>query len=575
MSVAVALLLIAAAMTAKSATKPAPADAIFINGDIYTGAMLVPKADGPALTAKVLPRAQALAVKDGLVLAVGTTREIEKLHGKHTQVIDLGGRFVMPGFNDAHLHVALGGFRKLDIDLVGTASLADMLQRIAVRARSTPAGQWLQGRGWDQTRWSGQQLPSRQDLDAVTDGHPAIFTRIDGHIAVVNSVASQAAGITKATADPSGGQIDRDASGETTGILRESAMALVNNRIPPPTPSTRRAAIELVLTEAAQSGLTSLQDSTTWEDFLVYEELEHDGKLTARISAWQPFDTPLKVLQEHRTHHSATDPLLRLGMLKGYMDGTLGSRTAALLQPYSDDPKNSGLVQYEPAKLNEMADERAGAGFQLGFHAIGDRGVQIALDAFEEAQRYVREHDLQSATGKRGLRYRVEHGQVIAPTQFERFRRLGVIVSAQPNHLLTDMYWAEAHLGPERARYSYPWRQFLENGVLLAYGTDYPVEPITPFRGIYASVTRQNETGTKTYFSEQRLTIDETLAAYTSAAAYAEFTERDKGTLEPGKFADFVVLDRDLTKATPREILATRVLRTVVGGRTVYEAKDF
>jgi hypothetical protein len=516
-------------MTAKTKESSAgPADAIFINGNIYVGAEFLPNAQRPpALSVKTLPRAQAIAVKNGHVLAVGQSAEVMKLRGKNTQVIDLGGRFVMPGFNDAHLHMALGGFKKLDVDLVGTTSLADMQQRIAARVKTTAPGLWLKGRGWDHTKWAEQKLPSRQDLDAVTGDHPAIFVRVDGHIAVANTAALRAAGITKDTPAPQGGQIDKDANGEPTGILRERAtMDLVNNKIAAPLPAVRRKALELALQDAAQWGLTSVQDSAVWEDFLIYEDLEREGKLTARIYAWQPFDTPVSLLQEHRAHHAATD-MLRFGMLKGYMDGSLGSRTAALLQPYSDDPKNTGLVQYEPAKLNAMADERAAAGFQLGFHAIGDRGAEIALNAFEEAQRYAREHKTANSATSGDFRFRIEHDQVITPAQYARYRQLGVIASMQPCHLLTDMNWAEARIGVERAKDSYPWRRFLNSGVQVPFGTDYPVEPLTPFRGIYSAVTRMNEAATKSYFPEEKLTIDEAIAGYTSAAAYAEFTEKN------------------------------------------------
>jgi predicted amidohydrolase YtcJ len=551
-----------------------PADAIFINANVYAGARLAAGPQG-ALSAQVLPAAQAIAVKDGRVLATGSDAEIKKLKRKHTQVVDLGGRFIMPGFNDAHLHMALGGFKMLDVDLGGVASLAEMQQRIADKVKTSAPGEWIKGRGWDHTKWADQKLPTRQDLDTVSNGHPAIFVRVDGHIAVANTAALQMAGITKTTRAPQGGQIDLDANGELTGILRERAtMDLVNTRIPVPPLSRRRQAIELALKDAAQHGLTSLQDSALWEDFLVYEDLEREGKLTARIYAWMPFNTQLDVLEQHRAHHPANDPMLRFGMLKGYMDGSLGSRTAALLQPYSDDPKNSGLPQYEPVQLQKMADERAAAGFQMGFHAIGDRGAQLALDAFEGAQRYVREHSpTQTGTPLREFRFRIEHDQVITPEQFAQFRKLGVVASMQPNHLLTDMNWAEARIGPERAKTSYPWKQFLTSGVLLAFGTDYPVEPLTPFRGVYAAVTRQNEAGNKSYYVEQKLTIHEALAAYTYGAAFAEFAEREKGTLEPGMLADFIVLDRDLTRAQPQEILRTNVLRTVVGGRTVFEAK--
>ena len=310
-----------------------------------------------------------------------------------------------------------------------------------------------------------------------------------------------------------------------------------------------------------------MQDNSDWEDFLVYEELEKEGKLTLRISEWLMFNQPLALLQEHRAHHPAEDPMLHTAMLKGFMDGSLGSRTAALMAPYTDDPGNSGLPQYDQATLNRMAVERSAAGFQLGFHAIGDRAAQMALDAFAEAER-----DAHQNHRERDFRFRIEHDQIIDPGQIDEYRKLGVIASVQPNHLLTDMSWAVERIGPERAKTSYPWRSFLDQGVRIAFGTDYPVEPITPFRGVYSAVTRKNEAGTKEYFPAQKLTIQEALAAYTTGAAYAQFAEKEKGTLAPGMLADFVVLDRDLTKIPPPQILKTQVLRTVVGGKTVYQA---
>ena len=394
-----------------------------------------------------------------------------------------------------------------------------------------------------------------------------MFSRVDGHIAVANTAALKIGGVTGQTPAPEGGKIDHDANGEPTGILRETARDLVESKIPPPSPARRRRAAELALADAARWGITSAQDNSSWDIFLIYEDLEREGKLTLRISEWLAFDDPVSLLETHRAHHPATDPMLHTAMLKGFMDGSLGSRTAALLAPYSDDPGNSGLARYEQAKLNRMAIERAAAGFQIGFHAIGDRAVQMALDAFAAAEAAARENNQ-----SRDFRFRIEHDQVITPDQFAQYRKLGVIASMQPNHLLTDMNWAMERIGPERAKTSYPWKEFLDSGVPLAFGTDYPVEPITPFRGIYAAVTRMNEAGTKSYFPEQKLTIEQALAAYTTGSAYAQFAEKEKGTLAPGMLADFVVLDRDLTKVAPPEILKTRVLRTVVGGRTVYEA---
>jgi predicted amidohydrolase YtcJ len=547
---------------------PTIAEMIFINGDIYTGpdvTAITKNGTLPPFTTKIPNRGiQALAVSGGNIIAAGSNADIQKLKGPKTQVIDLGGHFVMPGFNDAHVHLGSGGFEKLNVDLVGSKSLDDMKQRIAARVKTAGAGEWIVGRGWDHTLWAEQKMPTKADIDSVTGDHPAIFNRVDGHIAIANSAALKAAGVTAQTPDPHGGKIDRDEKGEPTGILRETAMGLVGEKIPPPTAAQRRKAAELALQDAARWGITSTQDNSDWEDFLTYEQMEKEGKLTLRIAEWLPFDAPLDELKKRRTHHSAGDTMLHTTMLKGFMDGSLGSRTAAMLAPYNDDPKNAGIPRYEQDKLDPAAAERASAGFQLGFHAIGDRGARMALDAFAYAIQ---------KSNKKNLRFRIEHDQVVAPEDFKKYKALGVIASVQPNHLLTDMNWAEAHIGPERAKHSYPWKEFEDNGIPLAFGTDYPVEPITPFRGLYAAVTRKNEAGTKEYYPEQKLTIDHAIAAYTTGAAYAEFAEDKKGSLSPGMLADFVVLDRDITKVAPPEILKTRVLRTVVGGKTVYEAK--
>jgi len=535
-------------------------DAVFVHGDIYTQAT-------PA-------RAQAIAVRDGRIVAVGSDAEILKLKGSQTKVVDLGGHFVMPGFNDAHVHLASGGFEKMNANLTGTKSLQEMQHRIGLKVNSAEPGVWIIGRGWDHTMWLGQTLPTRQDLDLITNGHPAIFVRVDGHIAIANTAALQAAGVSGKTQAPQGGKIDLDAKGEPTGILREGAQELVFTKVPSPTQAQHREAAELALANASRWGVTSAQDNSSWNDFLVYEDLERDGKLTVRISEWLTFGDPVSELIEHRAHHPASDPMLHTTMLKGYMDGSLGSGTAALLAPYAHDPKNSGLPQYQQEALNKMAVERVDAGFQLGFHAIGDRAAQMALDAFAVAEASPKAHAAAGATSPRDFRFRIEHDQVIAPSQFVQYKKLGVIASVQPSHLLTDMNWAEDRIGPERAKTSYPWKQFLDAGVPLAFGTDYPVEPITPFRGIYAAVTRQNEAGTKQYYPEQKLTIEQALASYTTGSAYAEFAEKEKGTLAPGMLADFVVLDRDLTKVSPPQILKTEVLRTVVGGKTVFEVPN-
>jgi predicted amidohydrolase YtcJ len=488
-------------------------------------------------------------------------------------VVDLGGHFVMPGFNDAHLHLAEAGFQKLTVDMTGTKSLTEFRDRLRARVETATPGEWIRGGGWDETKWPVKELPSRWDLDEVTTDHPVFLQRTDGHIAVANTRAMQLASITLASKDPAGGQIDRDISGQPTGILRESARDAVIAVIPLPTHDQRRQAIESALQDLAQTGVTSAQDNSLWDDFQIYEELEREGKLTARVTEWLQFRLPLEKLQEQRASHPQSDNMLHTGMLKGFMDGSLGSRTAALLEPYADDPKNSGLPQFEQSELNQMTKERLTHGFQMGFHAIGDKGVQMALDAFADAEKDAQSQKLKAPDGSENYRLRIEHAQVTTPAEIAKFKELKVIASMQPNHLLTDMNWAQARLGPKRAEHSYAWAELLNKGVVLAFGTDFPVEPVTPFRGLYAAITRKSENGKQEYFPQQKLNIEQAISAYTTGSAFAEFAEKDKGKLTAGMLADFVVLDRDLTAVPPEKILGTKVLRTVVGGKTVYESK--
>lgn len=549
-------------------TKP-KADIIFVHANVYTG---VP-ADTPFASVE---RQEAIAVKGDRILAVGKTLDMDKFKGPQTQIVDLGGHFTMPGFNDAHLHLDDAGQTKLSVDLTGVKSLDDLRNRVLAKVEKSRAGEWILGSGWDETLWPVKATPTRWDLDEVSSGHPVFLVRIDGHIAVANTRALQLGSINLASRDPQGGHIDRNETGEPTGILRETAQDSVLNVVPKPTHALRRQGIELALGDLAEHGVTSCQDySPNWENFQIYEELEKEGKLTARISAWLPFDQSVEELRKKRDSHPPSDLMLHTGMLKGFMDGSLGSHTAALIDPYSDDPKNSGLPRYEAGKLNDMTKERVLAGFQIGFHAIGDKGVQMALEAFGEAEKAAKEGKVKAANGGDDYRLRVEHAQVTTPAQVAQFKQLKVIASMQPNHLLTDMRWAQDRLGPKRAATSYAWLSFsnINKGMGLAFGTDYPVEPVTPFRGLYAAITRKSENGKQEYFLDQRLTMDQAIFAYTQGSAFAEFEEKEKGKLVPGMLADFVVLDRDVTASSPEKVLATKVLRTVVGGKTVYEAK--
>jgi predicted amidohydrolase YtcJ len=557
-----------AGQTAQASPDTRPkADIIFMHANVYTG---VP--DNTPFAS--IDREEAIAVRGDRIQAVGKNVDILKLKGPQTQVIDLGGHFTMAGFNDAHLHLDDAGQMKLSVNLTGVKSLDELRERVAKKVEESRPGEWIVGSGWDETLWPVKVAPTRWDLDEVSNGHPVFLVRIDGHIAVANTRALQLGSITLASRDPQGGHIDRNENGEVTGILRETAQAAITDVIPKPSHALRRQGLELALADLAEHGVTSAQDySPNWENFEIYEELEKEGKLTARISEWLPFDEPVEDLSRKRESHPQSDLMLHTGMLKGFMDGSLGSHTAALLQPYADDPKNSGLPRYDPVKLNDMTKERVLAGFQIGFHAIGDKGVQMALDAFAGAEKAARDAQVKAPNGGNDFRLRIEHAQVTTPAQIAQFKQLKVIASMQPSHLLTDIRWAQDRLGPKRAETSYAWLAFLNKGVTLAFGTDYPVEPVSPFRGLYAAVTRKSEDGKLEYFPQQRLTMDQALAAYTQGSAFAEFEEKEKGKIVPGMLADLVVLDRDPTAVSPEKLLGTKVLRTVVGGKTVYEAK--
>ncbi len=575
------LLFSAVLLAVASAHAQSPADIIYLHGNILTGAHLRP--DDPSPTPA---RASAIAITNGKILAAGPDATVLKHKDPQTRIIDLHGTFAMPGFNDAHTHMAEAGREKLSVNLVGVRSLAEMQQRIRTYAATAKPGTWLLGGGWDHTLWANNTLPTRTDLDHVTGNHPAIFARVDGHMAVANSSALAAAGISAGTPDPTGAKIDRDRLGNPNGILREDAASrMVYSKVPPPTLEERRQALNVALDDALANGVTSVQDNSTWEDFLALDELEHTGQLRLRVAEWLDFNQPVAILQERRASHPADDPLLHLTMLKGFMDGSLGSRTAAMEEPYSDDPANSGLPRYDQARLNQMASDRAAAGFQLGFHAIGDRANDMALNAFAAAEQVghpanypatPRNPDAAIVTSASqnfspaDLRLRIEHAQVLLPGDFDRFASQGIIASMQPSHLLTDMKWATARLGPERAKYAYAWKSFLARHVTLAFGTDYPVEPINPFRGLYSAITRQNEAGTMIFQPQEKISLNEAIYAYTQAPAFAEFREHQKGRLEPGYLADLVVLDRDITTASPQQLLHTKVLRTVINGETVY-----
>jgi len=538
-----------------SAAQKTPFTTYYAHGRIYT--------NDPAH-----PWAEAMAVSNGIITCIGKVDHVLLDCGggqEGMETVQLKGQFVMPGFNDAHVHLGAAAAGQVSVSLIGVLSVQEMQKRLAAGVAQHKEGEWITGGGWDHTLWPEKRLPNRQQLDAVAPKNPVILTHISGHVAVANSLALKSAEIDKNTPNPAGGEIEHDAFGEPTGMLKEdAAMSLVKVRIPETPIEKRRKGIELVLENVARNGVTSVQDFSDWADFLVYQQLKEEGKLTVRITEWLPFNLPLNDLQNMRAQGGYKDPWLKTGALKAFIDGALGPRTAAMLEPYSDDPSTSGILAGDPGKLTAMAIQRDKAGFQLAFHAIGDRANRIALEVFEAVAK---------ANGRRDRRDRIEHAQVVAPLDFARFAELHVIASMQPSHQTTDMRWAEDRIGRERIVGAYAWATMLKNGVPLAFGTDYDVEPISPFRGLYACVTRERPDGgpRNGWEPQEKISLADCIRAYTSGSAYAQFEEGKKGELKVGEYADFVILSNDLTKVPPAQFTKTRVLRTVVGGRVVYQ----
>ncbi|MCH6553625.1 MAG: amidohydrolase [Acidobacteria bacterium] len=551
---ALLLLVLLLGLAAGLLSEPPDADVVLTNGNIYTVDVR-------------LGRVEAIAITRGKIAAVGTTEEMQHWVGPETKVIDLEGKFVLPGFNDAHTHLANAGQGSLSVNVEGTRSVAEFQQRIRARLSEFEPGTWVVGRGWDHSLWEENRMPTRADLDAVSTSHPMFFTRVDGHSAVANSLALERAGITRSSEQPEGGEIVRDADGEPTGWLKENATGLVSGLIPAPTSEQRKRGLLLALAEAARYGVTSVQDNSSWEDFLALRELKQEGKLTLRVTEWLPFDAPLNRLEEMRKEGGATDPWLKTGALKGVTDGSGGSLSAAMLEPFANAPDNRGILLYDPEQLKKMVVDRDAAGFQIALHAIGDRANRVALDAFEAALKINK---------RRNARHKIEHAQFVHRDDFARFKELDVLASMQPCHLLADMRWAPTILGSEREYEGYAVGTMRKAGARLAFGTDYPVEHINPLRGLYAAVTREFEDGGPEggWLPGEKVSLEEAIRAYTLGSAFAEFEERRKGTLSPGKFADLIVLSQDITNVSPSELLRTDVLLTMVGGKIVYQKEQ-
>ncbi|HYO47420.1 MAG TPA: amidohydrolase family protein [Gemmatimonadota bacterium] len=552
------------------------ADLIVINAVIYTMDVGV-------------PTAEALAIQGGHVVAVGDTGSIARFRGPGTQVIDAGGKVVLPGLIDAHAHVMGLGRALRILDLVGTESAQEIAQRVRETAASQPAGDWITGRGWDQNDWEAKEFPEKTLLDAAAPDHPVLLSRIDGHAVWVNSQGLEAAGVTAETPDPPGGRIVRDESGQPTGILVDNAMALVAAVIPVADREEREAQLAAATERMVSVGLTGVHDMGVNESELeLYREWAAEGRLDPRVVVYLGADR--ETLDWWDTTGLATvgrqpSPHLKVAGIKFYADGALGSRGAALLSPYDDDPGNVGLLLTDADTLKATVAQAMQGGRQPAIHAIGDRGNRIALDAIELAERGLASARPPTPCATAGgasetcggeppaLRPRIEHVQVVALEDIPRFAELGVIASFQPTHATSDMYWAEERVGPDRIRGAYAWRRLRDAGARLACGSDFPVESPNPFFGIYAAVTRQDQGGWPAggWRSEEQMTREEALSCFTRDAAWAAGMEDEVGTLTPGKRADFVIVDRDPFTVPAEELWKTRVLRTVIDGETVYE----
>jgi len=511
-----------------------------------------------------LQRFEALLIENGKVLATGSHDDLSARAAGAT-VIDGRGRNLLPGLIDAHGHVLSLGEIRTQGDLVGTASLDAALEKIKQFSALHPKDPWVLGRGWNQVIWKLGRFPTAKELDSVVADRPAWFERIDGHAAWANSAAMKLAGIDRHTKDPVGGRIERDAEGNPTGVFVDAAKDLVARKIPAWTPEQRSAALDSALAEMASFGMTGVTDAGIDRDtFALYKRYADEGKLSTRIYAM------IEGTGENFDAISKGGPLIGYGndsltvrSVKLYADGALGSRGAAMLAPYSDDPGNSGLLFYKSDEMTAMIGKALGKGYQVGIHAIGDHGNRQALDSFAAAYQ---------ANGGEGLRNRIEHAQVVSLDDIPRFVTLKLIASMQPTHATSDKNMAEDRIGAERMKGAYAWQTFLKQGTRVAAGSDFPVESANPFLGLHAAVTRQDAAGEPPggWYPDQAMSVTEALRAFTLDAAYAAHAEQTQGTLEPGKWADFILVDQDIFAIEPAKIWSTKVLETWVGGKRVF-----
>ena len=529
------------------------ADLIIKNGKVFTAN-------------DAQPWAEAVACKSGKIIEVGTGRDIDRLIGPATRVLDVQGRLVIPGLIDAHTHFSSGGRSLVSLSFRGVNTIAKVQEMVAAKIKELPPGALVSGSEYDHTLFPGGNWPTREDLDKVSPDNPVVIRRVDGHSIWVNSQALKRSGITRDTKDPFGGEILRNPkTGEPMGILTEAATGMVKVR-GDEVKSTPEQDILRGLEHAARLGLTGVHTDSDLIEIDLYNKLKTEGRLSLRVYAWLPAEGLDSYIRKD-IHQGQGDGMVRVGFQKVFIDGTLGSGTALMFAPFSDEPGKSGLPQMPEAELDALFEKAQAKGYQTGTHAIGDKGVNWVLNAVERALKKF---------GTNDLRHRIEHAQIIAPSDVPRFKQLGVIASMQPTHCTTDMRFCEQRVGKERSKSAYIWRALLDNGAKIAFGSDWPVEPLDPMRGLYSAVTRKNIEGDFPeggWFPEQRLTMEEAVKLFTSGSAYASFEENIKGTLEPGKLADMVVLTKDLFTIPPGEILTTEAAFTILGGRIVFEKK--
>lgn len=529
------------------------ASLIVVNARVWTGN-------------RTRPWAEAVAVRGDRLAAVGSSAEAMKLADPGTRVIDAHGQMVVPGLIDSHVHFVDGGFDLTAVHLRDAATRAEFVARIKAFAATLPPGVWIRGGTWDNTLWGGE-LPTRHWIDSVTPNNPVWLDRVDGHSALANSLALAAAHVTHATPDIAGGTIVRDAAGEPTGVFKDNAQRLVETVVSSPTDAMKDRALDAAMRYVAAQGVTTVMNmGYSWDDFETFQRARAAGRLRTRIYAAVPLARWAE-LRDTIAARGRGDAWLRWGALKAFVDGSLGSHTAAMLQPFSDAPTDTGLFVTPPESLYAWTAAADRAGLQVVVHAIGDRAIRTQLDIFERV-----EHE----NGPRDRRFRIEHAQHLAPADIPRFAALGVIASMQPYHAIDDGRWADRVIGTERARTTYAFRSLLDAGATLAFGSDWDVAPATPIEGIYAAVTRRTLDGAHPdgWVPEQKITVEEALRAYTVDGARAQFAEGELGMLALGRLADFVLIDRDLTRVAPATIRDAHVVMTVIGGHVVYERGD-